>query len=892
MRSFFKAIPGFLVISVLLQSCNDSQTSSILPIQANEPFYATYAAAQERSSFLLDEGYEWHFYEPKEPMEFTTDTGGDLGVAWNIDGKSIILAEQMAAAPVISETYPDMVSYGYQPVEDLQVNATFLVRTSREAILELEVLNESDETQMVMLSPYIRDMERPFGQVKVAEEGVYFTHQEYPDGWTKDHNLPHEDSVRNLLTISEADEYALFTQWDDDSPSFPYPVINEPEMLRLQGRTLFPGNIRNQHQAPKTRIQAYIKGKPAVLITENSAVPGLASAVINQDGYYRLDLGLLENNRKTDTYALNYYFEDQQLGYQTELKANAEGRMDRFDALLAPVKEPTLPENISIQTDGKLSTIYWDAETPVHVYKRIYPESKYVRVANSVIEGRWTDHSASENSGYILTGVNADGTPGIHSREYTNLPKASFLKGTASSIQPEMAKVIAGQKSFELNPGESKTIRMVRFVQPERDSPQELAISAKKALSESLDSYRKTNRDWVKRIDLSQIEGRENQLLYLSAANMMKQVFYPPEENSSYNYYVFSREPTWGWGHGGQVFHESLTMMAYAPIEPQSAMESQMVYEERQYENGYINYRTGSYLNEIIEYNDTLTSSAPWYAWQNYEVYKITQDQDFLKKMYSSSARFYNFYNSTRDYDNDGLAEWRGHAVLESVRDAAVAVWDEVGWPANFDGVDVSSMLVMEAKALEQMALELGLNDEAAKWKADYEKRTELINQYMWDEETGFYYNIDRKDNDFNFNKENDLKRMEIIGFLPLWAGIASKEQAEKLVEHLTNPNKFWRPYGVPSLSADDSYYNDKGYWNGPVWVEWNYLIFHGLKQYGYDDLAKELALKNAAVMVDQLKQNHNLWEFYSPDESWAGYHKTYIWAGIINRMLLDMNND
>lgn len=892
MRSFFKALPGFLVISVLLQSCSDSQTSSVLPILANEHFYATYAAAQERSSFLLDEGYEWHFYEPKEPIEFTTDTGGDLGVAWNIDGKSIILAEQMAKAPVISETYPDMVSYGYQPVEGLQVNATFLVRTSREAILELEVMNESDETKMVTLRPYIRDMERPFGQVKVDEEGVYFNHQEYPDGWTKDHDLLHEDSVRNLLALSQADEYALFTQWDDDSPSFPYPVINEPEMLRLQGRTLLPSNIRNQHQAPKTRIQAYIKGKPEVLITENSAVPGLASAVINQDGYYRLDLGLLDNNRKTDTYALNYYFEDQQLGYQTELKANAEGRMDRFDALLAPVQGPTLPENISIHTDGKSSSITWDAKTAVHVYKRIYPESNYVRVANSVTEGRWTDHSASENSGYILTGVNADGTPGIHSREYTNLPKASFLKGTASSIQPEMAKVIAGQKSFELNPGESKTIRIVRLVQPERDSPQELAISAKKALSESLESYRKTNRDWVKRIDLSQIEGRENQLLYLSAANMMKQVFYPPEENSSYNYYVFSREPTWGWGHGGQVFHESLTMMAYAPIEPQSAMESQMVYEERQYENGYINYRTGSYLNEIIEYNDTLTSSAPWYAWQNYEVYKITQDQDFLKKMYSSSVRFYNFYNSTRDYDNDGLAEWRGHAVLESVRDAAVAVWDEVGWPANFDGVDVSSMLVMEAKALEQMALELGLNDEAAMWKADYERRTELINQYMWDEETGFYYNIDRKDNDFNFNKENDLKRMEIIGFLPLWAGIASKEQAEKLVEHLTNPNKFWRPYGVPSLSADDSYYNDKGYWNGPVWVEWNYLIFHGLKQYGYDELAKELALKNAAVMVDQLKQNHNLWEFYSPDESWAGYHKTYIWAGIINRMLLDMNND
>ena len=109
MRSFFKALPGFLVIFVCIQSCNDSQTSSVFPIQSNEPFYATYAAAQERSSFLLDEGYEWHFYQPKEPIEFTTDTGGDLGVAWTVDGQSIIHAEQMSSKIVISETYPDQL---------------------------------------------------------------------------------------------------------------------------------------------------------------------------------------------------------------------------------------------------------------------------------------------------------------------------------------------------------------------------------------------------------------------------------------------------------------------------------------------------------------------------------------------------------------------------------------------------------------------------------------------------------------------------------------------------------------------------------------------------------------------------------------------------------------
>lgn len=363
----------------------------------------------------------------------------------------------------------------------------------------------------------------------------------------------------------------------------------------------------------------------------------------------------------------------------------------------------------------------------------------------------------------------------------------------------------------------------------------------------------------------------------------------PPEGDCSFNYYVFSREPTWGWGHGGQVFHESLTMLAYAYLDPQSAMNSQRVYSKRQHKDGYINYRTGPYLNETIPYHDQLTTSAPWYAWQNWEIYKITGDKKFLHDMYESAKAFYNYYVTHRDSDGDGLCEWGAHAVLESVRDSQVAVWDQVGWPSNFEGIDLNSMLVQEARALEAMAHELGLEKEAGQWKNKAAERQKKINQQMWDEETGFYYHLDKKDNDFSYEKENDLKREEIIGFLPLWAGIADSVQAKKLVQKLTDPRKFWRKFGVPSLAADDPYYNPKGYWNGPVWVEWNFLILHGLIQYGYDETAKQLVDRVASNMIAQLKKDHQFWEFYSPDDQWAGYHSQYIWAGIINRMLMDV---
>ena len=181
-----------LFICVSFTNCSNDSDTFNLEINASEPFYATYAAATERSSFLLDEGYEWHFYQPKKPIEFTTDTGGDLGVLWEVNGKKLLNTEDMTEAPIISETYADMVSYAFKPTSDLAVSATFFTKTSRHALWEFTITNESDHAQEIKMQPYIKNLGRPFSQVSLSNEGAYFNHQEYPDGWIQGHDLPHE----------------------------------------------------------------------------------------------------------------------------------------------------------------------------------------------------------------------------------------------------------------------------------------------------------------------------------------------------------------------------------------------------------------------------------------------------------------------------------------------------------------------------------------------------------------------------------------------------------------------------------------------------------------------------------------------------------------------------
>jgi glycogen debranching enzyme len=329
-------------------------------------------------------------------------------------------------------------------------------------------------------------------------------------------------------------------------------------------------------------------------------------------------------------------------------------------------------------------------------------------------------------------------------------------------------------------------------------------------------------------------------------------------------------------------------MIAYAFMDPKGAMNSQRVFMDRQQPDGYINYRTGPYLDETIEINGKKTSSAPWFNYENLEIYKITRDNKFLQEAYRSGKKFYQYYIANRDSNSNGLCEWGAHAELESVRDARVAVWDRAGWPSNFEGPDVNSMLVMEAKSLAEMAKILGFSEESAKWHSDAMLRSDLVNKTMWDPVTGFYYNVNKNDHSFSFHHADDLKVKEIIGFLPVWAGISDSSRVRTLVEKMLDTLEFWRPYGIPSLTAANGYYCPIGYWNGPVWVQWEYLLFRGLRSHGYQLVSDHLAKRVLDNMIFHLKKDHVFWEFYSADDHQAGWNKAYIWAGIGARFLID----
>ena len=54
----------------------------------------------------------------------------------------------------------------------------------------------------------------------------------------------------------------------------------------------------------------------------------------------------------------------------------------------------------------------------------------------------------------------------------------------------------------------------------------------------------------------------------------------------------------------------------------------------------------------------------------------------------------------------------------------------------------------------------------------------------------------------------------------------------------------------MPTIARSDPAFKDQNYWRGKVWPPTNYLVYHGLKAYGFDPIASEFAKKSAELFL------------------------------------------
>ena len=105
---------------------------------------------------------------------------------------------------------------------------------------------------------------------------------------------------------------------------------------------------------------------------------------------------------------------------------------------------------------------------------------------------------------------------------------------------------------------------------------------------------------------------------------------------------------------------------------------------------------------------------------------------------------------------------------------------------------------------------------------------------------------------------------------LPLWAGIPDKDRAELLLKNtLTNPERYWRSYGLPACPAFTS--TPDAHACQYVHPIWNSFIGEGLINYGFQEAAIELINRLMQAVIRNLKQKGAFRRFYNA-ESGEGF--------------------
>lgn len=204
------------------------------------------------------------------------------------------------------------------------------------------------------------------------------------------------------------------------------------------------------------------------------------------------------------------------------------------------------------------------------------------------------------------------------------------------------------------------------------------------------------------------------------------------------------------------------------------------------------------------------------------------------------------------------------------------------------EGVDLACELYRELQAMQVIAGKLGKPTDEARYKQHASALAKAINRVFWDEKDAFYY-------DRNEKTGKQIRVKSVSGFLPLWAGVASPQQARRLIqEHLLNKEEFWLPYPVATYSRSEPDFREGGNevngacnWRGAAWIPTNYMIFHGLVQYGFNDVAKDLAMKTLRMA---LNENPATREYYNSDTGQGnGMNPFWGWSALAYVMPLDL---
>ncbi|WP_394135327.1 alpha-glucosidase [Aliivibrio fischeri] len=207
-----------------------------------------------------------------------------------------------------------------------------------------------------------------------------------------------------------------------------------------------------------------------------------------------------------------------------------------------------------------------------------------------------------------------------------------------------------------------------------------------------------------------------------------------------------------------------------------------------------------------------------------------------------------------------------------------------LGYSLLQESVDQASYMYSDNQYLAEMADILGKTSEAKDFREKADKLANYINTCMFDEGTGFFYDIRIEDKPL----ANGCAGKPIVergkgpeGWSPLFNKAATQSHADAVVKVMKDPKEFntYVPLGTAALTSPA--FGPDIYWRGRVWVDQFYFGLKGMESYGYRDDAVQMAsafFDHADGLVGDgpIRENYNPLtgdQQGAPNFSWSSAH-------------------
>jgi len=268
------------------------------------------------------------------------------------------------------------------------------------------------------------------------------------------------------------------------------------------------------------------------------------------------------------------------------------------------------------------------------------------------------------------------------------------------------------------------------------------------------------------------------------------------------------------------------------------------------------------------------------------ELWNRTQSRELLEYFYPRLRQMYLF-----------LAGRLGSSTTRSLPSNLLKTWDYFYNSAGWDDyppqvyvhqnqlenratpVVTTTHAIRTAKILQQAARALHLPEEVADYQADIDAFTDALQQHAWDADAAVFgyvlhdasgqpAQILRHASGENFN-------LGLDGISPLFAGICTPQQEQRILARMTSPRQMWSPIGLVSVDQSAPYYRVDGYWNGAVWFPYQWFLWKALLDLGYGDLAHQIAHTALNLWKSEVEETYHCFEhFIVASGRGSGWHQ------------------